>query len=95
MSVSVPELKIEEIILNETNPFKKKLRTFRIRCRECGEIALGRPVTRQSDWRIIQIHLAVRHGIEVDGGIPVRLLSSSQFRRWLRLMRPKEEVEGW
>jgi len=84
LTVSVPELRIEEVILNETNPFKKAIHTFRIRCKKCGEIVLGRPVTRQSDWRTIQIHLAVRHGIEVDDGIPIRLLSYASFRRWMK-----------
>ena len=84
LEISVPELRVEDVLLNEANPFKKKLHSFRIRCTKCGEIVLARPVTRQSDWRRIQLHLAVRHGVEVDDGIPVRLLSGVKFRRWIK-----------
>jgi len=83
---AVPEILIEDIILNGDNPLKKTMHWNRLRCKECGEIVLKRAVTTKEDWRKVQAHLKA-HGIEVDDGIPVRLLSGRQFRRWLRSLK--------
>ncbi len=86
---SVPQIKVEEVLLNANNPFKKKLTWRRLRCSECNEIVLGRGISSQEDWDKVRRHLKDRHGIIEDEGIPIRLLSLPLFRRWLKLQMKK------
>jgi len=86
---SAPQLKIEDIILNDNNPFKKRISWNRIRCRICDEIVLGKAIGNQKEWDKIRSHLRVVHGINEDEGIPIRLLSSGLYSRWIRIQMKK------
>lgn len=81
---SAPQIAIEDVILNADNPFKKKIRWTRLRCRVCGEIVLNKGIGSQKDWNKIRSHLKWRHNIEEDEEIPIRLLSHVHLRKWIR-----------
>jgi len=87
IEVAVPEILIEDIILNSENPFKRTLHWNRLRCKLCNEIILKRTVTNEKDWEKVRKHLRSKHSIEVSEEIPVRLLSRHLFGRWLRQIR--------
>lgn len=96
LQVSAPQIIVEDVILNSENPFKKKLRWQKLRCKLCNEIVLGKGIGTQKEWDKIRLHLEVRHGIEEDEGIPIRLLSSHLLRKWIKLQIKKlrEEKES-
>lgn len=84
MEVSAPAISIEEEVLNANNPFKKRLNWIRLRCILCNEIVLGKGIGTQKEWDKIRFHLKIRHGIEEDEGIPIRLLSHHLHKKWVR-----------
>jgi len=84
MEITIPQLLVEDIRKNENNPFKKTIYWRQIRCRLCNEIVLGKGISNQKEWKKIKKHLKIRHDIEVDEDIPVRLLSPPLFRRWFK-----------
>jgi len=92
MSVSVPEILIEDIILNADNPFKKTRRWNHLRCKLCGEVVLRRGITRISDWEKVRWHLRCRHGIDPGPDVPIRLLSMPRFRQWVKTTDILENV---
>jgi len=94
IKVSTPEVIREEEILNEDNPFKKTLRQIRLRCAICEDkrIILGKGIGNEKDWDIVQRHMRIWHKIEIGEGIPVRLLSHTLIRKWIRQLR--NEVES-
>lgn len=98
MSVSVPEILIEDIMLNADNPFKKTKRWTHLRCKLCGEVVLRRAISRVSDWETVRSHLKYRHNIDPGSDIPVRLLSMRRFRRWVKstglLEKARKEASG-
>ena len=91
--ISVPQIVVDEVVLNENNPFKKTRNWNRLRCKLCGQTVLGRLVTSDADWNKIRNHLKIRHNIEEDEGIPIRLFSTPLFRAWLKLQRGKGKNE--
>jgi hypothetical protein len=82
--VAVPEVLIEDIYLNADNPFKKTMRWNHLKCKLCGEVILRRAITSKKDWQKVRTHLKIEHNIEVDEGVPMRLLSGKLFRIWLK-----------
>jgi len=84
--VSAPAIAVEEVILNQDNPFKKTITWMRLRCRLCGEIVLGKGISNYREWNKVRMHLLLRHGIDEGGekDVPVRLLSPPLLRRWVR-----------
>jgi len=87
---SAPEVIREEEILNENNPFKKTLRQIRLRCALCDDkrIILGKGIGNERDWGIVQRHMRVWHKIDIGEDIPIRLLSRSLFKRWVKQHAP-------
>lgn len=83
IEVSVPEILIEEILLNENNPFKKTIHWMRLLCKLCGQIVLGKGVSNEKEWNKVRKHLKT-HGEDPGEGIPIRLLSPPLRRRWIR-----------
>ena len=92
MKVSVPEIIIDEVRLNEDNPFKKTINWMRLRCKLCGGIVLGKGVSNEKEWNKVRNHLRHRHGIDPGPGIPIRLLSNPLFRRWVK--KQMKELRG-
>jgi len=87
---SVPEVIREEEILNEHNPFKKTLRQIRLRCTLCEDrrIILGKGIGGEKDWDIVRRHMRIWHKLDIGEDIPIRLLSHSLLKKWIR-QRPK------
>jgi len=84
LEVAVPEIIVEEVVLNENNPFKKTVRWQRLKCKLCGEVALGRLISNRRDWHKVWCHLYYKHHIDAGEEPPVRLLSRRLFRSWLQ-----------
>lgn len=86
MAISVSEVIREEKILNEGNPFKKTLRQIRLKCALCEDkrIILGKGIGNEKDWDIVRRHMRIWHNIEIGEDIPLRFLSHSVFKRWIR-----------
>lgn len=83
---SAPEVIREEEILNEGNPFKKTLRQTRLRCALCEDrmIILGKGIGNEGDWDIVRRHMRIWHKVEIGEDIPLRLLSHTLFKRWIK-----------
>ena len=84
---SCPEVIREEEVLNENNPFKKTLRQIRLRCALCDDrgIILGKGIGNERDWDIVRRHMRIWHKIDIGEDIPIRLLSHSLLKRWVKL----------
>lgn len=83
---SCPEVQLDEEVLNKGNPFKKTLRQTRLRCAICEDrrIILGKGVGSERDWDIVRRHMRIWHKIDIGADIPLRLLSLSLFKRWIK-----------
>jgi len=86
MKGSCPEVIREEGILNQGNPFKKTLRQIRLKCALCKDkrIILGKGIGNERDWNIVQRHMRIWHKKEIGEDIPIRLLSHSLLRKWIK-----------
>lgn len=83
---SVPEVIREEEILNRDTPFKKTLRQIRLRCALCEDnrIILGKGIGNEKDWDIVRRHMRIWHNVDIGEDIPLRLLSHTVLRRWIK-----------
>ena len=83
---SAPEIIREEELLNADTPFKKTLRQIRLRCAVCEDrrIILGKGIGGVKDWDIVRRHMRIWHNRDMGEGIPIRLLSRSLLRKWIK-----------